>query len=89
MENKPICGDWAWDLRDAEVVCGMQNMSAVAATRYSQFGQVNSEDFGMYRVECEGGEKDVRNCTHRTEIPSRCDGGDAAGVVCDGGNTGL
>ena len=89
VDNKPIC-DYGWGLRDAEVVCSMQNMSAVAATSRSTFGRVNSGDFGMTRVQCEGGEKDVRSCKHDTEIPSwACDGGWAAGVVCDGGNTGL
>ena len=86
VDNKPIC-HYYWDLRDAEVVCKMMNMSALAAIRKSQFGRVNRGEFGMDDVRCEGGEKDVRNCTHDTKIPPRCHGGDAAGVVCDGGNT--
>ena len=34
VDNKPIC-DGGWDQIDAEVVCSMLNMSAVAATTYS------------------------------------------------------
>ena len=92
VDGKAICnGDtYLWDLRDARVVCSMLNLpDAVAATTESEFGEVNPDDFGMWKVDCEGNEEDIRDCPHSSDIPSwACDGGTAAGVVC-GGNTRL
>ena len=88
VDGKPICDD-NWDLRDAQVVCGMLNFpGAVAATRRSAFGQVRLP-FGRNWVGCEGNETDIRDCWHRTDTSFNCDGGSAAGVVCLGGGTGL
>ena len=82
VDGRPVCDD-EWDLRDAAVVCRLLfNVSALAATTGSEFGQVG-DDFSMEDVKCTGQEGDLRKCQHRTEY-IYCDGGSYAGVVCGG-----
>ena len=81
VDGGPVCDD-RWDLRDAAVVCRLLfNVSALAATTGSEFGDVRG-DFSMDNVNCTGQEGDLRECQHETK--DNCGGDEAAGVVCGG-----
>ena len=50
-------------------------------TTNSQFGRVN-DTFSMDDVQCLGNEITFLACPHTTR--DNCDGGEGAGVICDG-----
>jgi len=76
-DGRPICDDgFAWN---ALVVCRMLGFPNGTFTKESFFGNV-SQDFVMDNVRCNGSEKDIRDCPHKTR--SDCGEHEAAGVIC-------
>ena len=75
-----VCDD-SWDLKDGSVVCRELGYTGVIkVTIKSHYGNV-SNAFSMDDVNCDGNEMSLSLCNHRGS--SNCNGGEAAGVVCD------
>jgi len=90
----PVC-DNKWDINDAQVVCNMifmdkkeymtGNVPVWEATRGSEFGQTDTEDFIMDNIECTGSEARLVDCDFKTHDESTrvsCTHSQAAGVRC-------
>ena len=98
MNGKPVCDDM-WDKNDATVACrmlgyvysGMTCMFIIIISRFShgepsirsKFGKVPT-DFVLDDVMCDGTEKSLFDCGHRSH--ANCGGAEGAGVICKGNN---
>ena len=83
-----VCGDYSWDINDAQVVCRMLNLSAAtAAPRYAAFGEGRGPSWLGY-VQCTGNENALLDCPHDGLGNHYCGQYRGAGVVCGSAVTG-
>ncbi|XP_059582774.1 scavenger receptor cysteine-rich type 1 protein M130 [Alligator mississippiensis] len=78
-----VC-DGDWDIEDAEVVCRQVGCgSAVSAHGYSYFGEGAGRTW-LYRVDCQGNESALWNCSHIGWGAFNCPHYFDTGVICSG-----
>ena len=80
-----ICDD-VFQKEEADVVCRQQGFfGAERFSREAEFGQGNAESPILYRLECEGTETNLNDCTFNSWDTSACGYHEDAGAVCQTG----
>lgn len=77
-----VCDD-EWDYLEANVVCRQLGFDgAIKPTANGHFGQARRR-YWMDNVYCDGSEDELSKCRFDGWGASDCEGGEAAGVICD------
>ena len=85
---KPLCDD-GWNLRSAMVVCRQLNLgppvsiySHASTVASNNYGTVESDEYFIESLVCEGTESSIVDCEHRNYSTYGCHQNETAGVVC-------